>query len=143
MTAEGPRADCHPGRPRKTADGLCQKCYQERRRAEGPRADCHPSRPRETADGLCSTCEHRRRKYGLESMETDMMLAMQGGRCAIADCDHAPTDVDHCHATNEIRGLLCKRHNLMVGYARDNPSDLRATANYVELHAARIAALVA
>jgi Recombination endonuclease VII/HNH endonuclease len=44
--------------------------------------------------------------------------------------------VDHCHKTGEVRGLLCSACNTAVGYAMDDPSRLRAAADYLDRHAA-------
>ena len=41
--------------------------------------------------------------------------------------------IDHDHATNVIRGLLCETHNIGLGYFGDNdPVMLRAAADYLE-----------
>ena len=40
--------------------------------------------------------------------------------------------VDHCHATGQIRGILCNNCNRAAGLACDNPKILRALARYLE-----------
>jgi len=47
-----------------------------------------------------------------------------GRKCRLA--------VDHDHASGRVRGLLCGRCNLGLGYYLDNPELLRAAALYVE-----------
>jgi hypothetical protein len=44
-------------------------------------------------------------------------------------------DVDHCHSSEKVRGLLCNPCNSMLGHARDNVFILKAAANYLEKHA--------
>lgn len=39
--------------------------------------------------------------------------------------------IDHCHISNKFRGLLCNRHNMMLGYAQDNKELLRRAADYI------------
>lgn len=59
--------------------------------------------------------------YGLTSDDYDEILARQGGGCAI--CGGPPNhgtrcrnfDVDHDHATGQVRGLLCNPCNRQVG----------------------------
>jgi len=68
------------------------------------------------------------------------MLAFQGGVYAI--CHQPETrktnnkvqalSVDHCHKTGKYRGLLCNRHNRLLGLAQDNSSILRAAADYLD-----------
>lgn len=86
-----------------------------------------------------------KRYYGLSGEEYGQMLADQKGVCAI--CNKPETamfngqpkvmHVDHCHATNQIRALLCGSCNGMLGLAKDSPDTLRAAADYIEKHAAK------
>ena len=39
--------------------------------------------------------------------------------------------VDHDHKTGQVRGLLCDRCNLGIGYMQDGPDILIAAARYV------------
>jgi len=41
-------------------------------------------------------------------------------------------DVDHCHTTGEVRGLLCNRCNTGIGQFKDNPNILRSAARYLD-----------
>lgn len=86
-----------------------------------------------------------KRYYGLTGEQYGEMLAAQKGVCAI--CGKPETamfngvpkvmHVDHDHATNAIRELLCGSCNGMLGLAKDDPQTLRAAADYIEKHAAR------
>lgn len=46
-----------------------------------------------------------------------------------------PTDVDHCHKSNKIRGYLCGSCNRALGMLRDDPVIARLAAEYLERHA--------
>lgn len=90
--------------------------------------------------GRCVPCakvralaRQRLRKYGLDGNAYAAMLTTQGGLCAICRAD-AATSVDHCHASGLVRAVLCGRCNTMLGMGRDNPSILRAAADYLEKH---------
>jgi glycerol-3-phosphate dehydrogenase len=80
---------------------------------------------------------HLRRKYGVTQERYEELLTAQEGRCAICRTDD-PDDiglewnVDHCHTTGRVRGLLCRRCNGGLGWFKDNPEALRAAADYVE-----------
>jgi hypothetical protein len=74
----------------------------------------------------------RRAKYGLAPGRYAQMLAGQDGLCAICRTPHPkPLHVDHCHATGEVRALLCDLCNRGLGFFRDHPAQLDAAATYL------------
>jgi len=78
---------------------------------------------------------HRLRKYGVTNDQYETMKRDQEGRCGI--CRKVPTEtleIDHNHTTGKVRKLLCKRCNLMIGYALESPETLRNAAAYLEGH---------
>lgn len=70
--------------------------------------------------------EHERNRqykkmYGITIADYDQMLAEQGGRCKMCGAVAAGPKrqrfaVDHCHTTGKVRGLLCVRCNVAVGF---------------------------
>ncbi|MGY1833365.1 endonuclease domain-containing protein [Geodermatophilus sp. SYSU D01180] len=66
----------------------------------------------------------------------DDLRAKQSDMCALCG-ERRPGHIDHDHRTDLVRALLCERCNLALGLFRDDPSLLRAAADYVELHRAR------
>jgi hypothetical protein len=75
---------------------------------------------------------HIKKKYGLSREDYEAMLLEQEGKCLICGKDMNPSCVDHDHETDEIRGLLCSNCNVMLAMSHDNPSILRAGADYLE-----------
>ncbi len=75
-----------------------------------------------------------RRMYGLSRDDYDALLARQGGVCAI--CGKKPgrrrLGVDHCHACERIRGLLCTKCNPGLGQFDDDPRRLLMAIAYLE-----------
>ena len=79
---------------------------------------------------------HLKRKYGMSEADVLAMVAAQGGGCAAC----GRTDfkgprgrhVDHCHKTGVVRGVLCRGCNTSLGQMEDNPTAIRALADYVE-----------
>ncbi len=52
-------------------------------------------------------------------MQFKEILESQDGRCAI--CRKVPSimHLDHSHTTGQVRGILCPRCNMMVGFVED------------------------
>ena len=78
---------------------------------------------------------HLRRKYGITLSDYDEMFRSQKGKCAVCGIEHSGGkrfDVDHCHSTGVVRGLLCTNCNRMIGHANDDPQRLRSAAQYLE-----------
>lgn len=142
--------------------GLCRRCYGRLRDQEHPRDPVHRrelsrawvarNRERSRATHRKSAKQYRAkkpdqwrenalpRKYGITPADYDRLLEQQGGHCAICSTTPKPgkrLDVDHDHATNAVRGLVCRRHNMGMGYFADEPAALRAAADYLEAVACR------
>lgn len=83
--------------------------------------------------------EHAWRSSGIQLKFVDFLnlLRAQGGKCAFPSCgtDLKPFDrntcVDHDHKTGKIRGLLCRRHNSLLGRAGNNRNILRDAIAYL------------
>jgi len=122
--------------------------------ALGDCAVCGPATPVRVRPGRGHECQIRRKQgmagrnrridrlkqYRLTPDDVERMRQNQGGRCAI--CQH-PTEklvVDHDHACCPkrkascgqcVRGLLCQRCNVALGYWRDDPLLAIAAAEYL------------
>lgn len=79
---------------------------------------------------------HKRlsRKFGIDLLDYLSILEAQGGVCAVCSKPpiHRQLDVDHCHQTGAIRGLLCSACNTAIGLMGDNTDRLRWAAVYLE-----------
>jgi len=76
-------------------------------------------------------------KYNLTLEEWEAILASQGGKCAICKKIMKKKNTDHDHKTGKVRGILCTRCNNLLGYVRDNPSHLRAAADFLDLNSGK------
>jgi Recombination endonuclease VII len=73
------------------------------------------------------------RTYGLSREEYRRLLHEQNGVCAVCKLPSRRTlCVDHCHATREVRGLLCDKCNTALGLFGDDSKRMRAAAAYVD-----------
>ncbi len=90
-----------------------------------------------------------KRRYGFTEAHVQHILDVQKGKCAI--CQHPilePQDVftggirgkmvkrvcyavDHDHRTGKVRGLLCRKCNLMIAYADEDEKILQRAIAYL------------
>lgn len=60
------------------------------------------------------------KRYGIDMNDYEKLYREQKGKCAICGIKKEKLDIDHCHFTNEIRGLLCGSCNRALGLMKDN-----------------------
>ena len=127
----------------------CSKCKQLKLPEEF-------NKRKQSKDGLASRCRDcmredrklRRRdnqnhklrsRYGISLKEYELMLERQEFKCACcgtsdAGGKHKRFNVDHCHRTGDVRALLCKDCNIVLGIVRDSPEHLERLTDYVLHH---------
>lgn len=66
---------------------------------------------------------------GVASMDLSQLVSP--GKCEICG-GGTKICLDHCHATNRLRGWICDDCNLAIGRAKEDPILLRAMADYLE-----------
>jgi len=77
-----------------------------------------------------------RYRYGIGIDDYEKMLKKQGGKCAI--CGNIPKpgqnyDIDHCHKTGYIRGILCRYCNTkLLKHLRDNKNRAKGLVKYLQ-----------
>lgn len=88
----------------------------------GPR--CYTHHHAKTKERKAKAHDQRVQKvYGLGPGEYEVLLAFQGGKCALCRRATGATKklaVDHDHSTGNPRGLLCGPCNQMLGHGRDS-----------------------
>lgn len=86
---------------------------------------------------------HLKKTYGMSLDEFDSLLSSQDGGCAICGTKPVYGDqktrmvVDHCHETDEVRGILCDLCNTAIGKFKDDPDLLRKAASYIDCFKAK------
>lgn len=74
-----------------------------------------------------------KQRYGITQADYEALLAQQNGVCAV--CGEAPEgralDVDHCHETGQVRGLLCRSCNIALGMLRECSGRITAMRDYI------------
>lgn len=79
------------------------------------------------------------KKYGISVSQYEAMFTAQDGKCAICklppsmeNSRHGVLQVDHCHVSGKIRGLLCALCNAALGGFKDSVALLYAAADYLK-----------
>lgn len=115
----------------------CKKCYSEKSMAW---VDGNPDK---------ALNSHLLRQFGITLEQYNVLLAEQGGVCAI--CGEPPRIystpggrrrqgrqvrprlvVDHDHVTGTVRGLLCVPCNRGIGFLKDDAAIVQSALKYLE-----------
>lgn len=78
----------------------------------------------------------RERNYGITHDDYLALMESQNSKCGICLNDFGEDSknihVDHCHKTGAVRGLLCNRCNLALGFLQDSPESLARAIEYLK-----------
>ena len=126
--------DCHGTFPRPGTKGFLPK------RCPGC-LDKHSLAQKRANPGVWRKYQYKT-KFGITIEQYDLMLATQGGHCAICPAtsctDGRRLHVDHDHQTGVVRQLLCDLCNKVLGMMKDEPDRLRRAADYLEHHKKKV-----
>lgn len=83
--------------------------------------------------------KHQVWAHGITLEQYDAMFESQNGVCAICGKEETACNqygvrrlaIDHDHRTGEVRGLLCSRCNMGIGYLQDDIEILLNAADYL------------
>lgn len=139
---------CHKAKPhpefyrdKSKKDGLSSRCKKCQRRQAREWADKNPeARQRIMHDWKLRTnlSVHNRkiwikRAYDKTPEDIELLFVNQNGRCAICQRKLGEYHIDHDHATEKVRGLLCRGCNLGCGFFKDSPKRLTAAIHYLQV----------
>lgn len=79
---------------------------------------------------------HLKYSYGITPAQYDEMYLKQHGKCIICEAFRDRLFVDHNHATDEVRQLLCRNCNASLGLLAENVDSMKRMIEYVERHGA-------
>lgn len=75
-------------------------------------------------------------KYRLSQEEFKKILGKSGGKCEICYVSlyglEYKLNIDHCHKTNKVRGILCRNCNLGIGFFEENKKVLSSAIKYLK-----------
>jgi hypothetical protein len=77
-----------------------------------------------------------RRQYGISMQEFHELLEYQNGGCAVCgkpiEAVRRRMNVDHCHETGQVRGILCTGCNTGIGHLGDTVEGLQRAIEYLK-----------
>ena len=85
----------------------------------------------------CKKCQSNKdsiRRYGLDNNQILYILDEQNNQCPICldNIDNrSKANVDHCHDSGAIRGILCQNCNTAVGLLSDNWKNFERGRDYI------------
>ena len=94
-----------------------------------------PGGPRVYFNGMSDLDRNLRHAYGITETDYTTLLQVQSGVCRLCERRFTASqkpNVDHCHRTDIIRGLLCKLCNTLIGICNDDTETLRAAILYLQ-----------
>jgi CRISPR/Cas system-associated protein Cas10 (large subunit of type III CRISPR-Cas system) len=121
----------------RRSDYRCTKCSNKRKYTIVKK---YPEKFR--AIGIKGERKYRLKWYGVTIEWYENKLKEQDYRCAIcgnkSDILKKQLDVDHCHYTGKVRGLLCNRCNTGLGQFKDNEKIINNAISYLSLYSSNV-----
>jgi hypothetical protein len=75
--------------------------------------------------------KYLKKAYDLSPQEYSELFQKQEGKCGICKTAMTTINIDHCHTTGKIRGLLCPECNRGLGLFYDDQKRLLSAAEYL------------
>ena len=108
------------GTERRVSNYNCVACSKE-----------HAKKYRTEQGSLIMRGYYLKKKYGISLDDYEKMHSDINGCCEICGEPSATLNVDHCHKSGSVRGLLCFHCNLGLGYFKDKVSFLERATVYL------------
>jgi predicted nucleic acid-binding Zn ribbon protein len=83
----------------------------------------------------CNQLSKRLQKYDITYLEYHNLLELQNNACAICESmewGFKGPNIDHCHSTGKVRGLLCQWCNRGLGIFEDDYTKLERAIEYLK-----------
>lgn len=118
-------------------DSICKGCKKDREKAryDLKKDEILAKQRGKTKLNVNYRKHDLKRRFGITVEEFEAMLLAQNNLCKICKRESLEKRlaVDHCHTTGKVRGLLCTRCNLGIGYFQDDPNLLIEAVAYLRV----------
>jgi len=127
---------CGPTKLHKVSSNTCAKGYywscELRNKQKNERRKNRPRTKHQPAQTYSYSYDGGTLK--LNTKQREAIIAKYSSTCAICNTITDNPQIDHCHRTGRIRGVLCTRHNTALGQFKDSTGDMRAAIAYLDRH---------
>ncbi len=108
---------------------ICGNCKENKPRSEFTKC----SRAKDGLQWHCKVCYNIYQIVYRYNLDLEHYLSINNCEICGKEFDRSIKEphVDHCHETNEVRGIVCRNCNQMLGGARDNIETLRKAIDYL------------
>ena len=108
-------------------DGVTAYCKICKRSANSKWREANPNKVKQN-----NTWNRRQNTYGVDKDIFEKMLYDQNFQCKICfiNIDNS-AHVDHDHETGRVRGVLCRRCNVGLGFFKDSIKNLKSAIEYL------------
>jgi hypothetical protein len=73
---------------------------------------------------------YAKKQYNLSLEEYDKLREQR--ICDVCKTEHDKLNIDHCHKSGRVRGVLCKNCNIGLGMFKDQEAILRQACDYLK-----------
>ena len=112
----------------------CKDCYRKKQLEKYHQMPLEEQRERRKRNGKSKEYYKRyklKSNYGLTLEQFSDILLEQNLSCKICGVHLDNPQVDHCHTTGKVRGLLCRNCNTSLGLLKENTDTLRSMITYI------------
>jgi hypothetical protein len=104
---------------------------------------CNIEYETKSKNNMCSVCKNGLSRYGLDRKQQIELLEKQKQSCKLCDAPLSlhqrkrgykhTGNIDHCHTTNAVRGILCHPCNVTLGYLENKKINLDRLKEYASV----------
>ena len=116
----------------------CKECIKKRLRDKFNQNYHHNLEKKRIAYRNKHKFKNIKSQYGIEKDEYFVLITKSNGICSICNKKINNPQIDHCHKTGKVRGILCANCNLGLGNFKDDINSLKNAIKYLEKSVSRI-----
>jgi len=111
-----------------------QREKDRKRKLRKKGVDIPKNKPSEKIKSYYNRSKYLFNKFGITEEDYKLLLEKQDGKCSICKVvlENKYPNIDHCHTTGKVRGILCNCCNRGLGYFKDNEDIMYSAIIYIQ-----------